>query len=169
MQTTLLGLAVAIIVALVGALVGPLFIDWGRWRAGFEAEATRLVGMPVRVAGHIDARLLPTPSLLLNDIEVGEPGRAPKLRARVLGVEFALGPLMRGEWRAAQLHLDGPEVTLGVDAAGRIDVPQVSIGFDPDQLSFERVVVDHGRAVLLDAGSGKRLVLEERRAIFGEA
>ncbi len=161
MQTTLLGLAVAIIVALVGALVGPLFIDWGRWRAGFEAEASRLVGMPVRVAGHIDARLLPSPSLLLNDIEVGEPGRAPKLRARMLGVEFALGPLMRGEWRAAQLHLDGPEVTLGVDAAGRIDVPQVSIGFDPDQLSFERVVVDHGRAVLLDAASGKRLVLDQ--------
>jgi large subunit ribosomal protein L24 len=160
-QTTLLGLAVAIIVALVGALVGPLFIDWGRWRAGFEAEATRLVGMPVRVAGRIDARLLPTPSLLLSDIEVGEPGRAPKLRARMLGVEFGLGPLMRGEWHAAQLHLDGPEVTLGVDAAGRIDVPQVSIGFDPDQLSFERVVVDDGRAVLLDAASGKRLVLDQ--------
>ena len=161
MQTTLLGLAVAIIVALVGALVGPLFIDWGRWRTTFEAEATRLVGMPVRVDGRIDARLLPTPSLLLNDIEVGEPGREPKLRARTLGVEFGLGPLMRGEWRAAQLHLDGPEVTLGVDAAGRIDVPEVSIGFDPDQLSFERVVVDNGRAVLLDAASGTRLVLDQ--------
>ena len=51
MQTTLLGLAVAIILALVAALVGPLFVDWGRWRTGFEAEATRLVGMPVRVDG----------------------------------------------------------------------------------------------------------------------
>jgi uncharacterized protein involved in outer membrane biogenesis len=160
-QTTLLGLAVAIILALVAALVGPLFVDWGRWRTTFEAEATRLVGMPVRVSGRIDARLLPTPSLLLNDIEIGEPGSAPKLRARTLGVEFGLGPLMRGEWRAAQLRLDGPEVTLGVDTAGHIDVPQVSIGFDPDQLSFERVVIENGRAVLLDAASSTRLVLDQ--------
>ena len=77
MQTTLLGLAVAVIVALVTALVGPLFVDWGRWRTSFEAEATRLIGMPVRVSGQIDARLLPTPSLFLNGIEVGPPGREP--------------------------------------------------------------------------------------------
>jgi uncharacterized protein involved in outer membrane biogenesis len=160
-QTTLLGLAVTIILALVTALVGPLFVDWGRYRASFEAEATRLVGMPVRVAGRIDARLLPTPSLLLNDIEIGAPGHEPKLRTRSLGVEFALGPLLRGEWRVAQLHLDRPEVALGIDAAGRIDAPQASIGFDPDQLSFERVVVENGRAVLSDAASGGRLVLDQ--------
>jgi uncharacterized protein involved in outer membrane biogenesis len=159
-QTTLLGLAVAIILALVTALVGPLFVDWGRWRTTFEAEATRLVGMPVRVSGRIDARLLPTPSLLLNGIEVGPPAQEPKLRARSLGVEFALGPLLRGEWRAAELHLDGPEVALGVDAAGRIEVPQVSIAFDPDALSFEQVSVERGRAVLTDAASGTRATLE---------
>jgi uncharacterized protein involved in outer membrane biogenesis len=160
-QTTLLGLAVAIILALVAALVGPLFVDWGRWRTAFEAEATRLVGMPVRVSGRIDARLLPTPSLLLNGIEVGAPGQEPNLRAHSLGVEFALGPLMRGEWRAAQLHLDAPEVALGIDADGRIQVPQVSIGFDPDQLSFERVSIENGRAVLSDAASGTRATLEQ--------
>ncbi len=160
MQSTLLGLAVAIILALLTALVGPLFIDWGRWRANFEAEATRLVGMPVRVSGHIDARLLPTPSLTLNGIEVGAPGHAPRLRARSLGVQFALGPLLRGEWRASQLRLDGPQVTLGLDAKGRIELPPVSIGFDPDQLSFESVEIDDGSAVLLDAASGGRAVLD---------
>jgi large subunit ribosomal protein L24 len=160
-QTTLLGLAVAIILALVTALVGPLFVDWSQWRTTFEAEATRLVGMPVRVSGRIDARLLPTPSLLLNGIEVGVPGHDPKLRARSLGVEFALGPLLRGQWRAAELHLDGPEVALGVDADGRIEVPQVSIAFDPDALSFEQVSIEHGRAVFSDAASGTRATLDE--------
>jgi large subunit ribosomal protein L24 len=160
-QTTLLGLTVAIILALVTALVGPLFVDWGRWRTTFEAEATRLVGMPVRVSGRIDARLLPTPSLLLNGIEVGAPGHEPKLRARSLGVEFGLGPLMRGQWRAAQLRLDAPEVTLGVDADGRIDVPQVAIAFDPDQLSFEQVAIENGRVALADGASGARATLEQ--------
>jgi len=168
-QSTLLGLAIALIVVLVTALVGPLFIDWSRWRTTFEAEATRLVGMPVRVSGDIDARLLPTPSLRLNGIEIGEPGQGPgqepghepRLRARALRVEFALTPLMRGEWRASQLHLDTPQVTLGVDADGRIEVPPVSIGFDPDQLSFDRIDIANGRAVLLDAASGTRTVVDK--------
>ena len=36
MQTTLLTLAVAVILALVAALVGPLVIDWGGYRSLFE-------------------------------------------------------------------------------------------------------------------------------------
>ena len=161
MQTTLLGLAVAVIVALVTALVGPLLVDWGRWRTTFEAEATRLIGVPVRVSGRIDARLLPSPSLYLNGIEVGPAGRAPRLRARALDVRFALGSLLRGEWRAAQLHLDAPEIALGVDADGQIDMPQVAIGLDPDQLAFDSVAIDNGSAVLTDAGNDTRLVLAQ--------
>ena len=61
MQTTLLGLAIAIILALVSALVAPLVVDWSRYRASFEQEASLLVGLPVRVNGAIDARILPTP------------------------------------------------------------------------------------------------------------
>ncbi|MCZ7642250.1 MAG: hypothetical protein M5U33_05265 [Pseudorhodoplanes sp.] len=51
MQTTLLGLAISVILALLAALVGPLFIDWNDYRAEFETEASRLVGLPVRVSG----------------------------------------------------------------------------------------------------------------------
>ena len=109
MQTTLLGLAIAIILALVAALVGPLLIDWGGYRSVFEAEATRLVGLDVRVTGAIDARLLPSPQLTLHDIEIGRAG-ARKVRARSLGIEFALGPLLRGEWRASEMHLTGPQL-----------------------------------------------------------
>src|SRR6201997_1470749 len=72
-QTTLLGLAIAFIVALVAALIGPYFIDWNQFRPQFEAEATRVLGTPVRVAGELDARLLPTPSLRLRKVVVGGP------------------------------------------------------------------------------------------------
>ena len=109
MQNTLLGLAIAIILALVAALVGPLLIDWGTHRSLFEAEASRLIGVDVRVTGPIEARLLPTPSLTLHDIEIGNGGEG-KIRARLLGFEFALGPLMRGEWQASEVHLVGPQV-----------------------------------------------------------
>ena len=49
MQTTLLGFAFAIILALVTALVGPLFVDWSSYRGEFEARASRLTGLDFRV------------------------------------------------------------------------------------------------------------------------
>ena len=47
MQTTLLGVAIVIILALVAALAGPLFIDWSRYHAQIETRAERLTGAPV--------------------------------------------------------------------------------------------------------------------------
>ena len=73
MQTTLLGFAIAIILALVTALVGPLFVDWTRYRAEFEARATRLTGLEFRITGSIDARVLPTPTIVMHGIEFGRP------------------------------------------------------------------------------------------------
>ena len=52
MQTTLLGLAIAIILALVTALVGSLFIDWNKYRGEFKARASQMTGLQLRVAGH---------------------------------------------------------------------------------------------------------------------
>ena len=51
MQTTLLGLAIAFILALLAALIGQHFVDWNQFRPQFEAAATKMVGAPVRVAG----------------------------------------------------------------------------------------------------------------------
>ena len=71
MQTTLLTVAIALILALVAALVGPMMVDWGRFRPAIEAEASRLIGAPVRVTGPIEASILPTPSLTLRELEIG--------------------------------------------------------------------------------------------------
>jgi large subunit ribosomal protein L24 len=157
-QTTLLGLAVAIILALVTALVGPLLVDWNRYRPEFEAQASRIVGLPVQVNGAIDARLLPSPSLVLRDIAAGDHG---ELKARSLSVEFALGPLLRGEWRASELHLDTPDLGLGLDPAGRLAVPTPAMAFDPDQVSIDRLVIDNGRLALADAASGSTLAVDK--------
>ena len=104
MQTTLLGLAIAFIIALIAALVGPYFIDWNQFRPQFEAEATRIIGAPVRVGGKLDARLLPAPSLQLRSVMVGGANDLGKVRADKLDVEFSLGSLMRGEVRATDAH-----------------------------------------------------------------
>jgi large subunit ribosomal protein L24 len=164
-------LAIALIVALVAALVGPLVIDWTTYRTLFEREASHLVGVHVRVTGAIDARLLPSPQLTLHGIEIGDG--AEKVRARALGIEFALGPLMRGEWQADQMHLEGPQVTLGLDAAGHVRAPTLAVAFNPDALAIERLSIEDGKITLADAANGASVTLDkfwfngEARSLLG--
>ena len=173
LQTTLLGLAIAIILALVAALVGPLLIEWGKHRSLFEEEASRLIGVNVRVTGGIDVRLLPSPRLKLHDIEIGGGGDA--IRARSLGIEFALGPLMRGEWRAAEMHFAGPQLSVGLDLSGHVRAPNLAVAFKPDELSVDRLSIEDGTLILTDAANGASVTLEriwfngEARSLVGPA
>ncbi|WP_375413741.1 AsmA-like C-terminal region-containing protein [uncultured Bradyrhizobium sp.] len=160
MQTTLLGLAIAFIIALIAALVGPYFIDWNRFRPQFEAEATRVVGAPVRVGGALDARLLPTPSLRLRSVVVGGAGDRGKVGADTLDVEFSLGSLMRGEWRATELTVNGMALDLGLDGQGRIDGPASTGTFNLGSLAIDRLNLT-GRIVLHDAASRGTLELDD--------
>ncbi len=160
MQTTLLGLAIAFIIALVAALVGPHFIDWNQFRPQFEAEASRVIGAPVRVGGALDARLLPTPSLRLRSVVVGGANDLGKVRADKLDVEFSLGELMRGEWRATELTIDGAALDLGLDAQGRVDLPQTSGPFNLRSLAIDRLNLT-GRVALHDALSHGTLELTD--------
>jgi uncharacterized protein involved in outer membrane biogenesis len=159
-QTTLLGLAIAFIIALIGALVGPYFIDWNQFRPQFEAEATRVLGAPVRVGGELDARLLPTPSLRLRSVVVGGANDLGKVRADKLDVEFSLGSLMRGEWRANELTINGLSLDLGLDQHGRIDLPVSTKTFNLGSLSIDRLNLT-GRIALHDAASRETLELND--------
>ena len=160
MQTTLLGLAIAFIIALMAALIGPYFIDWNQFRPQFEAEATQVIGAPVRVAGELDARLLPTPSLRLRSVVVGGPNDLGRVRADKLDVEFSLGSLMRGEWRADQLTINGLSLDLGLDLQGRIDWPASTGKFNLGTLSIDRLNLT-GRIALHDAASHGTLELND--------
>jgi uncharacterized protein involved in outer membrane biogenesis len=159
-QTTLLGLAIAFIIALIAALIGPYFIDWDQFRPQFEAEATQIIGAPVRVAGKLDARLLPSPSLRLRSVVVGGANDLGKVRADKLDIEFSLGSLMRGEWRATELTIDGMALDLGLDPQGRIDWPASTGKFNLGTLSIDRLNLT-GRIALHDAASRGTLELNE--------
>jgi len=160
LQTTLLGLAIALILALIAALVGPYFVDWNQFRPQFEAEASRVIGTPVRVTGKLDALLLPTPTLRLRDVAVGGDNDPAKVRAGKLDVEFSLGALMRGEWRATELSLDGFALDLGLDRQGRFQWPSTAGRFNLGSLAIDRMNVT-GRIALHDASSGATLRIDD--------
>lgn len=160
MQNTLLGLAIAFILALTAALVGPYFVDWTRFRPGFEAEASRIVGLPVRVKGDMVARLLPTPTLRLRDVEIGTAAEGRRVQARELDVEFSLGSLMRGEWHAEELSVKGVDAELGLDLRGQMNSFAASSGFNLGALAIDRLNVS-GRLTLRDAASRTQIVLDD--------
>ncbi|MDT3687998.1 MAG: AsmA family protein [Pseudorhodoplanes sp.] len=160
-QTTLLGLAIALILALLTALIGPLFIDWSQYRPAFEMQASRALGLPVRVSGPIDVRLLPSPSLLLSGIDIGSDSAQQPLRAKALGIELALGSLIRGQLRATELRLVGPDVAAGLGKDGRLNVPNLAVGFNLNDISIGKLTIEDARVSLADAASGKQAVFEK--------
>jgi len=158
-QTALLGIGIAIILALATALVGPYLVDWNGYRAVIEAQASRVVGAPVRVSGPISVRLLPTASLHLDGVEISPAGASP-ITVGKLAIEIAPGALVRGDFRANEVTVEGLGATLRLDRAGRIEAPLAGFGFDPDHLGIDRLAVSNGRIVLADAAGGGRLALD---------
>ncbi len=129
MQRALLGAAIALILVLVTALVGPLFVDWGHYRDTFETEISRLTRLAVRIGGPIDVRVLPTPTLKLRQIAMGSPDAPAMVQAETLRIELALGALMRGQFVASDVALEGPEISLRL---GGSEPPSlVGRGFSP--------------------------------------
>jgi tetratricopeptide (TPR) repeat protein len=175
MQRALLGAAIALILVLVTALVGPLFVDWGRYRNTLENEISRLTRLGVRIAGPIDVRLLPTPTLTLREIALGRPNESAGIRAEALRIELALGALMRGQFLASEVALVAPELSVRLggseqapaDASPRTGEGREVFAFDPDAVSIAHLAIDKGRVVVA-SGSGRSFVLD-RLAFSGDA
>jgi large subunit ribosomal protein L24 len=160
-QTTLLGIAIALILALVAALVGPHFVDWGRYRTEFETQASRLTGLTVLVNGPVEARLLPTPALTFGRVEIARRGDSRALRARSVSLEFSLGALMRGEYRANEVRIEGADMAVGLDATGRLDWPAPALGNELESLAIDRLDIVDSRVFLADVASGSQVLLEK--------
>jgi hypothetical protein len=162
MQKALLSAAIALILVLVTALAGPLFVDWGRYRDTFKAEIARLTGLDVQIRGPIDARLLPVPMLSLRGIAMGGPEGPARIQAAALRIELALGPLMHGEFVASDVTLDEPEISIGLGgAAGGPARPEQRPGpafaFDPGAVSIAHLTIENGRLVVAGGPNGPRV------------
>ncbi len=165
MQNALLGFAIAVIVALVAALTAPHFMDWSRYRALFETELSRVIGENVRITGALDARLLPTPSLRLHGLSFGKEGAAFAAQAESLDVEFSLGDLMRGAWRANELSIRGATLKLRLDQDGRMP-PGIGQKFDLSGLAVDKL--NFSGAIILEEANGEALLSLSALAFAGE-
>ncbi|MFZ1679785.1 MAG: AsmA family protein, partial [Rhizobiaceae bacterium] len=138
-----------VVLALLAALIAPLFIDWTGYRAGFEREASAILGRKVTVAGSAKARLLPFPSVTFSDVRVGESEDGPAMTAEAFSMDAELAPFLSGRAVIFDMRLVKPRVTVAMDAAGAIDWRfGTAAGFDPARVSLERLSISDGEITL---------------------
>ncbi len=137
-------------------MVGPYFVDWDGLSAAIEAEAARLLGVRVRVLGEAEVRLLPTPSISLDDVRVGGID-APIVTAQRVEAEIELPSLLRGEVRVTALDFERPQIKIDIDPAGR---PRIAPGASnpgslaPAQVSLDHVSIENGEVAISDRRTG---------------
>lgn len=133
--TYIAGLLVALLFA---ALVGPSLVDWNKFRAEIEAQASQATGRQVRIAGDIDFRILPAPQMTLNRVRVGHIAQTSALPSDphfasfdAINAEVALAPLLSGDIKVTSVDIVRPQINLeilpdgtpnwrGIDIAERI-------------------------------------------------
>lgn len=164
-----IGIGVTLIVALLAALIGPFFVDWGTYRSVFEREATKIVGLQVTVLGEVDARLLPSPRIRFGDVVIG-PMETPLARVGRFELDLEAAPLLRGDVRISEMRFEKPAVELAVDAEGRLAWPGRSPeARDPSSVAIDQVEIVDGRLSVSDARGGGRFEIGRIAAVGAAA
>ena len=149
-----IGVGLTLILALLVALIGPFFVDWGSYRAVFEREASRIVGYEVTVIGEVEARLLPSPRVRFGDVVVG-PVAAPLARIGRFSLDLEAAPLLRGDIRISEMRFERPALALAVDGEGRFAMPaRIGDRRDPSSVAVDQVEISEGRVTIADARNG---------------
>ena len=124
--------ATVVLLAAVAVVALPRLVDVPRVQSLVAANASNVLGRPVRFAG-MSFSILPLPSVALRNLEVAEDpqfGTAPFLTLGSGRLRLRLRPLLTGRLEFAELTLDKPTITVVRDGRGRLNV--ASLGTHPD-------------------------------------
>lgn len=159
MQHALLGLAIAFILAVAAALAAPAYVNWSDWRANFESHATTLAGVPVRIRGNIEAKLLPTPAFTFREVTVGNPGNGTGAEIGEVRGVLSLGSLLRGEFVAEEFILVRPEMRIAENSSDSILRDARGAAAAAGVVSLARLAIERG-SLTVDHGTEK-VVLDD--------
>jgi uncharacterized protein involved in outer membrane biogenesis len=152
--------AILLIAVLTAALVGPYFIDWSQHRATIEAQLSRAVGLPVRLAGPIDAALLPTPYVTLADLSIDDGKGDAIFSSRRVRLELALAPLVRGVWRFTDATIEGARIELQRSANGTIQPPPLTGAMAPESIGLDSIAFRDTTIELAGADGAAPILIE---------
>ncbi|WP_133032915.1 AsmA family protein [Shinella granuli] len=146
-----------VVVALFAALLAPLFVDWTSFRQDFEREASRIMGRTVVVHGSVDARLIPFPSVTLNDVRVGAPEDGqPLVEVARFSMDAELAPFLSGEALIFDMRIEEPKARIKLFEDGTLDWARGRKSDIPARtVILENVAISGGEIEFVDAQTGR--------------
>ena len=150
-----------VVVALFAALLAPVFVDWTNFRQNFEDQASQLLGKKVVVNGAVSARLLPFPSVTMEDVTVGtDVDGTPLVRVARFSLDAELAPFLSGEARIFDMRIEEPQARIRLLADGSLDWLRGSRPSIPARtVVLEKVSVSGGTIEFIDQQSGRDRIL----------
>jgi len=146
-------------------LIAPYFIDWSTYRTAFEAEASRIIGQPVKVRGDADARLVPFPSVTFSDVVVGDESQ-PSMTISRFSMDAELAPFLSGEVLIFDMRVEAPKAVVRVLEDGRLDWALKRKPTPPgDLVVLERVSISNADITIVDDQNGRTHRLEDINAL----
>ncbi|MEO1103357.1 MAG: AsmA family protein, partial [Pseudomonadota bacterium] len=161
MNTIVITIGTALVLALMTALLAPMFIDWTAYRTTIEANATRILGIEVSIEGEAEVRILPSPRVRLTDVRLGG-AQDPLMVAQQVELDVELTPLLSRQLRVRDLRIGAPVATVGIDRDGALTLPPFEgdggLGgfFNVENIAVQNVSVDNGTLQLSDRRTGMR-------------
>lgn len=103
-----------------GALIGPSFIDWNKYKPQIVEQAKSAAGYDVRIDGDIKLSVLPSPKLKLEGLTVVSPRGSEDnlLTMKQADVSVSLLPLISGNIKIDTVRLVNPDIRLETLADG---------------------------------------------------
>ena len=146
-----------VVVALFAALLAPFFVDWTSFRQDFEREASRIMGRTVVVHGSVDARLIPFPSVTLNDVRVGAPEDGqPLVEVARFSMDAELAPFLSGEALIFDMRIEEPKARIRLFEDGTLDWARGRKSDIPARtVILESVAISGGEIEFVDAQTGR--------------
>ena len=155
MRDGLTFLAGLVLLALLGALVGPVFVDWNGQRNVIEERLKLATGLDIASTGPIDLRFLPSPRLKIAGLRIGDADpQGSRLTAGMVRAELELAPLLRGDVRLTSVQLETVDLTLATRAGALVmPAPLAATGAVP---GINQITITGGQVRVLDQGGTAR-------------
>jgi uncharacterized protein involved in outer membrane biogenesis len=117
-------IAALVIAVLTAAVAVPPFIDWGERRATIDGVLSRATATDARTRGRIEVRLLPSPRIQVDALELGgSTPSSPSLRADTVVAEIELMPILSGHVRFTEVRLGRAEIRVPTGTGGKWRLP----------------------------------------------
>lgn len=152
-----------LVVALFAALLAPFFVDWTGFRRNFEDHASQLLGKKVVVHGAVSARILPFPSVTMEDVTIGtDVDGTPLVQVARFALDAELAPFLSGEARIFDMRIEEPKARIRLLPDGSLDWLRGSKPSIPARtVVLEKLSISGGTIEFIDQQSGRNRILSD--------